>query len=264
MGKGYFIMIKETGNKGFIIFLLATVILVLAGLYNAEIGKDFLSTLATIISAILAVSAVSYNVWNQNRLADNARERKLIAAKASLSVALNDIVSLCEAYIEYLANGSNGTLDVRRISENSIESIQLVIEFAEKGDRNSLVFLLNSYQVLMARNRDFTYCKIDWPLAVADRAGEQDTQIFNKTNTAIRIIDWVSYKALVNIQFDYARTSTKIPDSAIARPSFERDLSAVRRNEMWYLSNDEIFQKKFNEAIENKKSGFFKPDYFSM
>ena len=258
-------MIKESGNKGFIIFLLATVILVLAGLYNAEIGKDFLSTLATIISAILAVSAVSYNVWNQNRLADNARERKLIAAKARLSVALSDIVSLCETYIEYLANGSNGKLDVRHMSENTKESIQLVIEFAEKGDRNSLVFLLDSYQVLMARNRDFTYCKIDWPLAIEERDNKQeDTQKLNKRNTAQKIIDWVSFKALVNIQFDYARTSTKIPDSAFARPSFERDLSSVRRNEMWYLSNDEIFKKMFTKAVENKESGFFKPDYFSM
>jgi len=159
-------MVKKLGDKGFITFLLATVILVLAGLYNAEIGKDFLSTLATIISAILAVSAVSYNVWNQNRLADNARERKLIAAKASLSVALNDIVSLCEAYIEYLANGSNGKLDVRHMSENTKESIQLVIEHAEEDNRDSLIFLLNGYQLLMAKNRDFTYCKIDWPLAI--------------------------------------------------------------------------------------------------
>ena len=257
-------MVKKLGDKGFITFLLATVILVLAGLYNAELGKDFLSPLATLISAILAIFAVAYNVWNQNRLADETRERKLIAAKASLSVALSDIVSLCEAYIEYLANGSNGKLDVRHMSENTKESIQLVIEFAEKGDRNSLVFLLNSYQVLMARNRDFTYCKIDWPLAVADRDGEQDTQKFNKTNTAIRIIDWVSYKALVNIQFDYARTSTKIPDSASARPSFERDLSAVSRNEMNFLTNDDIFKEMFTKAVKNKKSGFFKPDYFSM
>ena len=179
------------------------------------------------------------------------------------SLALSDIVSLCEAYIEYLANGSNGKLDVRHMNENTKESIQLVIEFAEKGDRNSLVFLLNSYQVLMARNRDFTYCKIDWPLAVEERDGEQDTQKLNKMNTAKKIIDWVSYKALVNIQFDYARTSTKIPDSAFARPSFERDLSAVRRNEMNFLTNDDIFKEMFAQAVENKESGFFKPGYFS-
>jgi hypothetical protein len=181
-----------------------------------------------------------------------------------MKMALSDIVSLCEAYIEYLANGSNGKLDVRHMSENTKESIQLVIEFAEKGDRNSLVFLLNSYQVLMARNRDFTYCKIDWPLAVAERDGEQETQKYNKMNTARRIIDWVSYKALVNIQFDYARTSNKIPDNDSMRSSFENDLSAVKRNEMCYLSNDEIFKKMFTEAVEDKTSGFFKPDYFSM
>ena len=258
-------MVKKLGDKGFITFLLATVILVLAGLYDAEIGKDFLSTLATIISAILAVSAVSYNVWNQNRLADNARERKLIAAKASLSVALNDIVSLCEAHIEYLANGSNGTLDLKQISKNSIENIQLVIEHTEEDNRDSIIFLLNAYQILMSRNRDFTYCEIDWPLAVEERNNEQkDSQILSKTNTAQRIIDWVSYKALVNIQFDYARTSNKIPDIASMRSSFENDLGFVRYNEMWLLTNDKIFKQIFDNAVKNKESGFFKPKYFSM
>jgi hypothetical protein len=223
-----------------------------------------LSPLATIISAILAVSAVSYNVWNQNRLADNARESKLFAAKASLPGALSDIIYLCDAYIEYLANGSNGTLDLNQISKNSIENIQLVIEHSEEDNRDSLVFLLNSYQVLMARNRDFTYCKIDWPLAIEERDNKKkDAQKLNKMNTAIRIIDWVSYKALVNIQFDYARTSTKIPDSVFARPSFERDLSAVSRNEMNFLTNDDIFKEMFAQAVKNKESGFFKPGYFS-
>ena len=256
-------MLKKLGDKGFITFLLATVILVLAGLYNAELGKDFLSPLATLISAILAIFAVAYNVWNQNRLADDARERKLIAAKASLSGVLSDIIYLCDAYIEYLANGSNGTLAVRHISEDSKESIQLVIEHAEEDIRDSLIFLLNAYQILISRNRDFTHCEIDWPLAVEERDGEQDTQKLNKMNTARRIIDWVSYKALVNIQFDYARTSNKIPDNDSMRSSFEHDLGFVRRNEMCLLTNDKIFKKMFAQAVEDKESGFFKPGYFS-
>ena len=240
-------------DKGFTTFLLATIILVFAGLYNTGWDKDLLTIGATLISAILAILAVAYNVSNQNRLAEDSRERKLIAAKASLSVALSDIVSLCEAHIEYLANGSNGKLDVRYMSENTKESIQLVIEFAEKGDRNSLVFLLNSYQVLKARNIDSTNSKFDW--------SSDDTQILQKKNTAKKIIDWASYKALVNNQFDYARTSTKIPDSASVRPSFERDLDFVRRKEMWLLINDDVFKKAFNEAKENQESGFFDPKY---
>ena len=104
-----FTMVEKSGDKGFITFLIATAILVLAGLYNAGLGKDFLSPIATIISAILAIFAVAYNVGNQNRLANDARERKLIAAKASLSGALSDITYLCDGYIKYLANGSKGT-----------------------------------------------------------------------------------------------------------------------------------------------------------
>jgi hypothetical protein len=252
-------MVKKLGDKGFITFLLATVILVLAGLYNAELGKDFLSPLATLISAILAIFAVAYNVWNQNRLADDARERKFIAAKASLSGALIDISYLCDGYIKYLANGSNGTLDVRRISENSIESIQLVIEHAEKDYRDSLIFLLRAYQYLMPINKDFKYTKIDWELAETNKAQE-----LSKENTAIRIIDWVSYKALVDFHSECARTYDEIPNSAHMRLHFEYELRVVRRNGFWLLMKDEIFQKKFNEAIENKESGFFNPNYFSI
>ena len=246
-------MAIKINDKGFTTFLLATIILVFAGLYNTGWDKDLLTFGATLISAILAILAVAYNVSNQNRLAEDSRERKLIAAKASLSVAISDIVSLCEAYIEYLANGSNGKLDVRYMSENTKESIQLVIEFAEKGDRNSLVFLLNSYQMLKARNIDSTHSKIDW--------SSDDPQILHKNNTAQKIIDWVSYKALVKNQFYYARNSTKIPDSASVRNSFESDLGYVRRKEVWFLTNDDVFKKAFNKTIENQESGFFDPKY---
>ena len=245
-------MVKKLGDKGFITFLLATVILVLAGLYNAGLSKDFLSPIATLMSAILALLAVAYNVWNQNRLADDIRKRKFIAAKASLSVALSELVSLCNAHIKYLANGSSGRLNQICMTQQTKETIQLVIEHAENDDANSLVSLLHNYQVLMTRNENFKDCKFNWT---------QNNQDYRKINTAYRIIDWVSYKELVHNHFDYARFSRKIPKFSSRRDEFEIALIHTERNKGRLLTDDDRFEEYFDRAVVNKESGFFHPKF---
>ena len=112
-----------------------------------------LTASATLISATVAVAGVLRGIQNQSMLADQARRRKLLAARASLPLALTELHKLAENQLVHHANATQQTEnDFTQMSGTAQETLKLVIEHANAPTQKSLSFLLMAYQVLQARH----------------------------------------------------------------------------------------------------------------
>lgn len=212
---------------------------------------------ATLVSATVAVAGVLRNIRNQNILAEHARFRKLTAARASLPLALSELSKLSENHIARLSNGDKQVESgSEEISTAAHETLKLVIEHANEPTQKSLSFLLMAYQVLQASYHEE---KAPEPY---DNPETEAAQLLAKHHRASGIISWAAFKALVAVQFQYARKGEEIDRSSIARTYFERELQNCSARGGWLLINDPLFRDRFDVAIRNTERTLLNPEYF--
>lgn len=228
---------------------------------NAVILDHYVSTAivaaATIFSASLAIWGVLWNIASQQDIVEDRRQRKLIAARASLPLALSEFIKLCENHIFHLANDTPKVSETSEsLSEETQATLKLVVEHAEETVQSQIGNLLMFYQVVLAR---YFYSQSERKRQV-ETAAEGQLRLHYR---ACEIVMWESLRALISAQFYYARTEHDGYTQQDARQSFERALPHCRTEDGWSLTNDPVFRSYFQKAIENKESGFFKPNYFN-
>ena len=145
------------------LFLGAVAAFSVAAFLDAEVkiellnrfGPSLLSALTTLVAAAIAVTGVLKNIENQNNLAEQARQRKLAAARAVLPLSLSEFYKVCDRHLARLANGERTVIEGQpELSSTSHETLKLVIENADHVTQKSLAFLLMCYQVVVARYHD--------------------------------------------------------------------------------------------------------------
>ena len=213
------------------------------------------SGLIVLLASGFAIVGVLSTIENTRELADTASARKLIAARAALPLALNELTDLCDRYVEYIANGCLGFKGNKVLSETSQQTIQLVIEYADQEAQERLANLVLFYQVSMARSHDSSNFKVDWT--------SQDEQAYKKFNAAISIADWTAIRCLAGEFYQYSRRNGILGEREESRRNFGFYLSMVSLSSGWHLNNDKTFKTSFDRISANAESSFFKPDYFN-
>lgn len=235
-----------------------------SAIIDAKVGETLvnrylpplLTAAATLTSASLAIAGVRWNIQNQNELSQIARDRKLAAARASLPLALSELVEVCDRHIAHHSNNTDRVAPgSESLSETAQATFKAVIENATDKTQESLSFLLLAYQVMLSRY----YSRQS---EAKDAIHTEDGSKLARYKHASSIVHWASLKALASVQFSYARTRNEAADEDRARKIFEFEVKGCRTYEGWVLSNDEIYRKYFEMAIEDPHSGFFKPNYF--
>lgn len=227
---------------------------------SAVVADHYVSTAvvasATVFSASLAIWGVLWNVASQQDIVEEQRKRRLAAARASLPLALSEFLKLCDSHIFHLANDTPKVNEnSENLSEETQATLKLVIEHAEENVQSEIGNLLMFYQVALAsyfhyQSENKYRTEADSKLRLHNRASE--------------IIRWESLRALVSAQFHYARTDQGEYTKIDARQLFERALPHCRTDGGWCLTNEPVFEHYFRRAIEDKESGFFKPNYFKQ
>ena len=221
-----------------------------------RVGPSMLSALTTLLAAAIAVTGVLRNIENQNSLAEQARQRKLAAARAVLPLALSEFYKVCDSHLTRLSNGERTVTEGQpELSSTSHETLKLVIENADPVTQKSLGFLLMCYQVVVARYHD----------EQASDPEELETEAsikLAKYSRASALGLWASLKALVAVQFEYARKGEEKDRTDMAKRSFEFELMHCKRRDGWLLTNDELYRELLEANVADPSKTFLNPSYF--
>lgn len=221
-----------------------------------RLGPSVLSALTTLLAAAIAVTGVLRNIENQNNLAEQARQRKLAAARAVLPLSLSEFYKVCDNHLTRLANGERTVVDGQpELSSTSHETLKLVIENADPVTQKSLAFLLMCYQVVIARYHDEQASDLEEPKTEASIT-------LAKYNQAAALGLWASLKALVSVQFEYARKGEEGDRAEIAMKTFEFELMHCKRRDGWMLLNDALFKELLEAKVADPSRTFLNPNYF--
>ena len=235
----------------------------IAAIIDSDVYNELSSEISSVISGVIiiliptafATAGVWWNISNQNRLAETIRKRELKSAMISMPSALYEFSILCDKHINYLTNDKytipkkSMTLDIR------VEEVfKSIIKHKDSSTEEPLNNLLSYYQVCLA---GYYYI-----LENSNYGGKYTEVKYHKILRAKSIIRWTGLKALVTAHYSMARNNTSEFILSDARGIFERLLSQTIDINSYYLTNDEIFKNLFTEAIADKNSSFFKPNFF--
>ena len=198
-------------NFPFGIFVGFIAAMTLFWIFGADISDDLTRYGTYVLTAMasLLASAVAFAtaVWN----AERQRELRLRAARASLPLALSEMVSASRNGYQYAKN-TTGWDDIEtnfpqlqndiNLSDKTIETIQAVIASSDTVTADWLAVFLAHYQVNVARltGRSTDFKNIGFEDDCIDECA-----------------DWIIQTAIVNHLFNYARTGSE-PETKFSLP----------------------------------------------
>lgn len=146
-------------NTAFGLFVGFELAIILAWTFDSEIAvaPQLLTASAALIGALLAIAGVLASIQNQDRIANDQRERSLAAANATLPLTLAVFSKIAERGAQVaVTRGNIPPTDIRLEAElelplELIASIKEAIEYATLEDREHLAKIIRDYQISWAR-----------------------------------------------------------------------------------------------------------------
>ena len=118
---------------------------------NKMFGPVFTSII-TLIGVIIALGGVYWNIKIQRSLEDERVERGLKAARASLPVALSELVNICKSHVlQIKSQRKYNAREAMNISEYAQETIKEVIKNSDGIIIKKLSNLLACYQIAKSK-----------------------------------------------------------------------------------------------------------------
>lgn len=222
--------------------------------FSEHMFAPIFAALFTLVGVLTALFGVYWNIKNQNSLANQRIGRRLIAARASLPLALNELSRICKLHLLQIAHKNQyDTRESMVMSEASHETIRTVIENSDDIIQQELSNLLAYYQIAVSRFNSF----------VANPPELHDGEEMHRLEVGL-IVSWASLRALTGCYFDYGRGA-----------EFELDLknalSVFKAEVMQYAHEDAVEMvapvphfSALSRYIRSKSvedCGFLDPDY---
>jgi hypothetical protein len=199
---------------------------------------DIASIIAILTAAYLTIRGISKQVQSNVELALDARERKLDAAKSTLSLYLSSLFDQCDIQVKQLINGcSNDQFEPFQIDEKTIFTLKECIELSTGEVKETLVDIIQLTQILRARQRDIDFSSEKSYIQLKEFEFEQNQR-------QIAIEGWLSLQGHCSSLFDFSRSRS---------PSVNRDycndfvigrLSFLTDENDWLLDNDIFFSER--------------------
>lgn len=278
------------GIESNLVFMLIFDKFILGESHDPFIDKTFAPVFTSafiLIGAIFALGGVLWNIKNQNDLEEMRIERKLIAARASLPVALSELVNICKHHvIQITSQRKYSTREAIIMSEYAQETIKEVIENSDGIIVKKLSNLLACYQIAKSEYDLLVYghkipkdkkrpghierhgrtersSQMERPdqkkrSSQMERSSQKEgTDQKNRLdqNEIQLVVLWISLKALTECYFSYGRGAEFKPDDDKALKSFKKDLEANRR-----VDHKKMFSKYLKKESV-KGCGFLDPNY---
>lgn len=208
----------------------------------------------TFFGVLFALFGVHWNIKNQNWLESQRTERRLVAARASLPVALSELNRICKLHLLQIAHrGSYDTKESMVMSEATQETIRTVIENSDEVIQKELSKLLAYYQIAVSRYKSF----------VADPPEPIDGYGMDLMEAEL-IISWASLRTLTGCYFDYGRGAKFELDLENALAVFKNELVTYRQEDTFYgviQVPDDKALSRYMRKESVKGCGFLDPDY---
>lgn len=205
-----------------------------------------LAGLFTLLGILSALFGVYRNIINQNYIENQRTERRLVAARASLSVSLSELVNICKRHV----------LLIKRQKKYSSTEVLIMSEYAQEKVKEVIE---NSNGIIMKKLSNLLACyhtaKNEYESLVINQSNSKGDEKLNKKEIQL-IVSWVSLKALTECYFDYARGAEFEQDDDKALNSFQKELE---------IHSGVDHEKVFLEYLDSssvKGCKFLDPDYF--
>lgn len=215
-------------------------------LFSRALGSDVLedaqrlytatiSAFITLGGASLALYGVFANIDNQNRNHAKTRDDRLVAARATLPLALSELVGICKNRVQFEIDRKPERRDANwTLSDVGQKTFKECIEFSDSGPRETLVEICAIYQIMVARNGFVD----DEDLPV--RSAQITSEIVGEYHKLIRmttIRDWLTLECIAEELFRFGRTGVSFPSrvNVLQRVKFKvQNLE----HEGWLIEND--------------------------
>jgi len=204
----------------------------------------------SILAASFAMAGVLATIENTRRIAEDARNRKLAASRASLPLALSELIDVCEARTKFTL-----TYDISNrppsLSGNSIQILRECIEFSDLNIQDAISEVILVYQILISRDMS---CHIEAGSgAIPINHPEIGEGI--KFIRLSAVVDWQALICLSMALFGYARgTSVTVDRDSVGACLIER-LDWLNLDG-WLLQNDPTFRKMMSKIRERGCASF--------
>lgn len=173
---------------------------------SLEIRATFIplfTIFGTLLAAVLALNGALANIDNQNRLQAKNRNDKLVAARATLPLALSELVEICDNRVAFELDRVAARRDRDwTLSEVSQRTIKECIEFCDDGPRDVLVEIALIYQILVSRD-GLIYQET--PSVRSNKITDLNLETWDKMNRLDSVSDWLTLECVSAELFDFAR-----------------------------------------------------------
>lgn len=198
------------------ILIGAVLALGLAWIFDKSVMDDakrnwsyLFSAAATLFGAALALMGVFSSIANQNRLAEEVRQRDLAAWRAALPFALSKMIEVARNGIDAALGGndaptwSQSDIEAKLMPDASVvETLRSCIKSAEPIAAAWIARLLAMHQVYLARSNRIS------KLPTFNFSAESDCE--NRDRLALAR-DWAIFHLVAEFLFDYARGEVECP-----------------------------------------------------
>jgi hypothetical protein len=201
------------------VFLTLLVVFSLALLFDFRFfGNDADDYIQTLVTSVVAMGAGYLALWGirhqvqQNFEVEEARRlNSLRAARASLPLALSDLVSTAQKVLGRILDGTAKSPEelVTSISSPTVlETISKCIEYSDTKSADRLAQIIRYIQLVRARFDVSHFANVYPP-------NEQDWGVLGHNRTSY-IVDWAVLVAICNSAFGFARGSVPTIPSQIS------------------------------------------------
>lgn len=229
-----------------IILCLAVVTLVIwiyCTYVDSPFWDKFLSPLVTsattLIAAAGAIFGVIRSINNQNKLYQDSQSRKLSAARSFLPLALVEIEEICISALTQLLDETKINKDTTvLISENTKDTIKLVIEYSHGQIKSDFIEFLSYYQMAISKFHRY-------------RVESKDPELdhLHHKNTIDSIIHWAILRAISTSYLKYARNISQELDKNRVHTIFKEEIQTYREEGRYKNIDTKDFNEIFNQAL---------------
>lgn len=203
------------------------------------------AVMATFVASIFAIVGVYISIDNQNHIENRRTENRLIAYRASLPIALSELVRICKLHVQSIKRGVEyGSRESMVISDATRDTIQEVIQNSNDVIKHDLSKLMAYYQ--FAESKYNSLADNSKALSGGNKLTPEEAHL---------IMLWVSLKTLTESYYQYGRGEEYKKDLVEDCKNFREDLKENTREYQRVL-----FSKYLNSySIED--CGFLDPNY---
>lgn len=223
-------------------------------MYYKLLVPPLIVSAATLFAATMAINRVDKNIRNQNRLHKDSQIRKLIAARALLSLALREIEVICISALRQLTDEEK--IDEKRsiiISSAAQETIKLVIEHSDNEDQKILSDFLMYYQIAISQFNNY----------ITVSSSDKNVDHFTQKKTIKAIVCWISLRAIAWSYLYYVHGKSDAYDIKYAYERFKKIYSNLDRMGRYKGIKKRELERIFDEELKNKHPGFLDPDFLT-